>query len=77
MCQALPLPSVCIFTAFPLTAVSGFRRDVDEVCALVEYYVASSGCPLEDYHSTLRSIAEERRSQLYLCTEFSVAYLTA
>jgi hypothetical protein len=34
------------------TVISGFRREVDEICTLL-------GC----YHSTLRNIPEQRRSQ--------------
>jgi hypothetical protein len=47
----------------------GFRRDVDEICALLGYYTASSGNPVvkvQDYHSTLRNIPEERRSHVYV-----------
>jgi hypothetical protein len=57
--------------------ISGFRRIVGEICALLGYYAASSHNPLptfrdnvsvpssgvKDYHSTLRNIPEERRSQ--------------
>jgi hypothetical protein len=74
--------------------ISGFRRHVDEICALLGYYSASSGsyvpsfrdhlsvpssrfkkswplkmgpigCPetsVQNYHSTLSNIPEERRS---------------
>jgi hypothetical protein len=74
--------------------ISRFRRYVDDICALLEYYVALSGssvptfrdnlsvpssrvkkskktgqidCPetsLQNSHSTLRNIPEERRSRL-------------
>ena len=29
-----------------ISEISGFRRDVDEICALLGYYAASSGSPL-------------------------------
>jgi hypothetical protein len=78
------------------SVISRFRRDADQICALLRYYAASSGnrlptfrdkvsvlssrarktswplkmeqilCPetsVNDYHSTLRYIPEERRSQ--------------
>jgi hypothetical protein len=85
--------------------ISGFRRDVDEICALVGYYAAPSGCSVptfrdnlsvpssrvknskknvsswtswhlkigpigypetsvQNYHSVLRNIPEERRSHI-------------
>jgi hypothetical protein len=28
--------------------ISGFRRDVDEICALLGYYAALSGCSVPD-----------------------------
>ena len=53
--------------------ISGFRRDVDEICALLGCYAALSdssvptfrdNISVKDYHSTLRNIPEERRSCL-------------
>jgi hypothetical protein len=32
-----------IHTNVKLSVISGFRRDVDEICALLGYYAASSG----------------------------------
>ena len=32
-----------------LNGISGFRRHVDEVCALLGYYAASSGSPLRTF----------------------------
>ena len=78
-----------------LSAISGFRRDVDEIWALLWYHAAFSGisvptfrdtlsvshswtswplkmgpigCPetlVHNYHSKLRNIPEERRSQIF------------
>jgi hypothetical protein len=82
--------------------ISGFRRDVDDIWALLGCYATSSGNPLptypshlqgsrsprrlmdtwrwdryvfpetsvKDYHSTLRNIPEERRSQINICSEW-------
>jgi hypothetical protein len=68
------------------TVISGFRRDVNEICALLGCYAASCGnclpkfrdswplkmgpirCPetsVNNYHTTLRNITEERWS--FLC----------
>jgi hypothetical protein len=68
-----------------VTLISDFRRDVDEIYALLGYYTASCGnclpmfrdnvsvrvrvvrCPetsVNNYHTTPRNIAEERRSQI-------------
>jgi hypothetical protein len=50
--------------------VSDFRRDVYEICALLGYYAAlrgSSEMSVQNYHSTLRNIPEERRSQEISC----------
>jgi hypothetical protein len=39
-----------IFVKFPdksiVSVISGFRRDVDETCALLGYYAASNGSPV-------------------------------
>ena len=55
------------------TVISGFRRDIDEICALLGYYAATfqdkmgpTRCPdasVKDYQSTLRNIPEQRSSQ--------------
>jgi hypothetical protein len=61
--------------------ISDFRRDVDQICALLGYYAASSGNPLstrcpeisvKDYQSTLRNISEERR---YLLSKLVEIYI--
>ena len=41
--------------------ISDFRRDVDEMCALLGYYAASCG----NYHTTPRKIPEEPREYNY------------
>ena len=53
----------------------GFRRRIEGICALLEYYSAQNGRPLQtfrenvcpetlvrDYHYTLRRMPKERRS---------------
>jgi hypothetical protein len=57
------------FIQYHLNNISGFRIDFDEICALLGYYAMSIGNPIgcpetsvNDYHSTLRNISEERRS---------------
>ena len=69
----------------PYTLISGFRRELDEICTLLGYYTALKGSPVptfrdnlsvpssmvkktkkkivRNYHSTLRNIPEESRSQ--------------
>jgi hypothetical protein len=54
--------------------ISGFRRDVDAICALLGYYAARTSLSLKmgpirspetsvnNYHTTPRNIPEERRS---------------
>jgi hypothetical protein len=32
-----------------MSVISGFRRDVDDICALLGYYAASSGNPLPTF----------------------------
>jgi hypothetical protein len=58
-----------------LMLISGFRRDVNEICALLGYYTASCGnclpirCPetsINNYHRTPCNVPEERRSYLML-----------
>jgi hypothetical protein len=53
--------------------ISSFCRDVHEICALLGYYVASSGnclptfrdnVSVNNYHTKPRNIPEERRSKL-------------
>jgi hypothetical protein len=84
--------------------ISGFRRDIDDICALLRYCAALSGssvptfrdnlsvsfsrkplevgpigCPetsAQHYHSLLRNIAEERRSQVECVSVCNVAVLT-
>jgi hypothetical protein len=44
--------------------ISGFRRKVDENCALLAYYAASSARNVGSiYHYSLRNSPEERSSQ--------------
>jgi hypothetical protein len=33
--------------------ISGFRRDVDEICTLLGYYAASSGNPLPTFRENI------------------------
>ena len=33
--------------------ISGFRREVDEICALLGYYAASSGIPLPTFRDNV------------------------
>jgi hypothetical protein len=33
--------------------ISGFRRDVDKICALLEYYAALSGNPVPTFRANL------------------------
>ena len=42
--------------------ISGFRRDVDEICTLLEYYAASSGNPLLAFQAKYRSHLQGSRS---------------
>jgi hypothetical protein len=52
--------------------ISGFRRDVYEICDLLGYYAASCGnclprCPetsLNNYHTTPRDTPEDSRFQM-------------
>jgi hypothetical protein len=46
------------------SAISGFRRDVDEIFALLGDYAAWNDNP---YRSTLRNILEVRRSRVSKC----------
>ena len=52
--------------------IPGFRRDVDEICALLGYYAASCGNPLPTFRDNVsvpssRVIPEQRRSQNFSC----------
>jgi hypothetical protein len=38
-----------------MSAISGFRCDIDEICILVGYYAASNGNPLPTFQTTYRS----------------------
>jgi hypothetical protein len=46
-------PSSCLNLQEMNIAVSGFRRDVDEICALLGYYAASSGNPLPTFRDNV------------------------
>jgi hypothetical protein len=39
--------------AKPISKISGFRHDVDELCALLGYYAASSGNPLPTFRDNV------------------------
>jgi hypothetical protein len=56
--------------------ISGFRREVDENCAVLGYYVASSGNFY--YHYWLRNDPEERSSQILSTSDilFSIIFRT-
>jgi hypothetical protein len=36
-----------------LSLISGFRRHIDEICTLLEYYAASSGNPLPTFQDNV------------------------
>jgi hypothetical protein len=40
-------------TNFVLSVISGFRRDAEELCALLGYYAASSGNPLRTFRDNV------------------------
>jgi hypothetical protein len=52
-----------------LRLMSGFRSDVDEICALLGHYAGNclptfrDNVSVNNYHTTPRNIPEERRSQ--------------
>ena len=48
---------------FTLSVISGFRRDVDEICALLRYYAASSGNPLPTFRDSI-SVPPSKRQQV-------------
>jgi hypothetical protein len=48
-----------------ISVISGFRRYVDDICALLGYYTASNGNPL----LTLRNSPEERISLKMFCPD--------
>jgi hypothetical protein len=49
--------------------ISGFRRDADEICALLGYYAASNGNPLptlrDNVSKSAHNTPEQRRYQSY------------
>jgi hypothetical protein len=65
--------------------IEGFRREVNENCALMGYYTASSGnllptfrdnLSIRNYHCTLRNNPEECSSQeAYILTRPYVQYI--
>ena len=65
---AVPTVLVRIDKSIPSkqTFISGFRRNVDEICALLGYYAIPIRCPetsVNNYYTTPRIIPEERRSE--------------
>jgi hypothetical protein len=38
---------------FDLSVISGFRRDADEICALLGHYAASNGNPLPTFRDNV------------------------
>ena len=55
----------CIFEWF--TLISGFRRDVDEICALVGYYAASCGNCLPTFRDKVSVHLQGSRDQARRC----------
>jgi hypothetical protein len=53
--------------------ISGFRRDADEICALLGYNATS----VKYYHSTLRYTLEERRSQIAQIVKYLINMLSS
>jgi hypothetical protein len=45
--------ALCSITKPSKHVISGFRRDVDEICALLGYYAASSGNPLPTFRDNV------------------------
>jgi hypothetical protein len=52
--------------------ISGFRRDVEYICALLGYYSAKSGSSVQNYYYTLRNIPEEYRFLTFIESEVSL-----
>jgi hypothetical protein len=48
-CRTLVGPLLAINVNCLLTVISGFRHDVDEMCAFLGYYAMSSGTPLPTF----------------------------
>jgi hypothetical protein len=46
-----------------MSLISGFRRDVDEICALLVYYAASSGNPLPTFRDSIGPIFKGQEVQ--------------
>jgi hypothetical protein len=44
---------MCIMRSSVLCMISGFRRDIDEICALVGYYAALSGSSVPTFRDNL------------------------
>jgi hypothetical protein len=47
------LPDVTFCERVGISAISGFRRDVDEICALLGYYAASNGNHLPTFRDNV------------------------
>jgi hypothetical protein len=44
---------VCVCARACVCVISGFRRDVDKICALLGYYAASSGSSLTTFRDNV------------------------
>jgi hypothetical protein len=51
--------------------ILGFRRDVDEVCALVGYYTALSGNPLPTFRDNV-SVPSSRVKKFFFILDFFI-----
>jgi hypothetical protein len=45
--------------------ISGFRRDVDEICALLGYYAASNGNPLPTFRDVSVPFSRVKKSKKF------------
>jgi hypothetical protein len=50
------LNTVWISKTIRLSVISDFRRDADDICALLEYYAASRGNPLPTFRDNVSSL---------------------
>jgi hypothetical protein len=63
----VPCWFVAVFLIQHVILISGFRRDVDEICGLLGYYTASCG---NYYHTTPCNNPEDHRFQHVICLEW-------